>query len=73
MRKSTSVLILLIVIELLLVGGAIFMVWQVKSGAWSTSDPAEALSRILRVAFGAVPIVAVPFLLIYSAARRKGL
>ena len=73
MRKSTSVLILLLVIELLLVGGAAFMVWQVKSGAWNTADPAEALSRILTVAFGAVPLIAVPFLLIYFGARRKGL
>lgn len=73
MRKSTSVLILLLVLELLLIGGAAFMVWQVKSGAWKTSDQADALSRILTVAFGAVPLVAVPFLLIYLSARRKGL
>lgn len=73
MRKSTFVLILLLVLELLLAGGATFMVWQVKSGALSTTDPAELLSRILTVAFGAAPIVAAVFLLIYFDARRKGL
>src|SRR5690606_33964583 len=73
MKKSTSVLILLLTIELLLAGGAAFMVWQVRSGAWSTADPAEALSRILAVALAAAPLVAVPFLLIYFGARRRGL
>lgn len=73
MKKSTSVLILLLVLELLLAGGAAFMVWQVRSGAWSTTDPAELLSRILTVAFAAAPIVAVPFLMIYFSARRKDL
>lgn len=73
MKKSTSVLILLLVLEQLLAGGAAFMVWQVKSGALSTSTPDELLSRILTAAFGAAPIVAVPFLMIYFSARRKGL
>lgn len=73
MRKSTSVLILLLVLELLLAGGAAVMVWQVKSGALSTTDPAELLSRILTVAFAAAPIIAAVFLLIYFNARRKGL
>lgn len=73
MRKSTFVLILLLAVELLLAGGPAFMVWQVKSGALSTTDPAELLSRILTVAFGAAPIVAVPFLMIYFSARRKSL
>lgn len=73
MKKSTFVLIVLLVIELLLAGGAAFMVWQVKSGGWNTADPAEVLSRILTVAFGAAPIVALPFLIIYFSARRRGL
>ena len=72
MRRSTLMLVLLGVIEVLLVLGGIYMVNQVQSGAWNTPDPGEALSRILSVIGAAIPVVAVPFVILAIGLRRRG-
>ncbi|WP_374636975.1 hypothetical protein [Paracoccus sp. (in: a-proteobacteria)] len=72
MKPSTRILWLLLLIELLLMAGAAFMVRQVTTGAWHAPDPAEALRRILTVAGGVIPLVALPFVVIFTALRRKG-
>jgi hypothetical protein len=72
MRKSTRIFILLGIIEALIIAGAIFMVFQVTSGAWNAPDPSEAISRILAVAGGAIPLVGLPFVILAISLLRKG-
>ena len=72
MKQSTLILILLAIIELLLVVGTLYMVSQVTSGAWTAPDPQEALSRILSVMGAAIPLVALPFIVLAVSLRRKG-
>lgn len=72
MKKSNIVLILLLVLELLLVLGTWFLVSQIRSGAWGEWDEPEALKRLMTVAFGAAPLIAIPFLIIIFSLRRKG-
>lgn len=72
MRKSTRMFVLLLVVEVLLVLGAVYMVGQVSGGNWNTPDPQEAVSRIMTVIGAAIPLVALPFVLIGIGLRRKG-
>ncbi|NGP19375.1 hypothetical protein [Devosia aurantiaca] len=72
MRKSTRIFVLLLVIEVLLVLGSVYMVGQVSGGNWNAPDHQEAISRIMTVIGAAIPLVALPFLLIGIGLRRKG-
>jgi hypothetical protein len=72
MKKSTRALVGLVVIELLLLGGTAWMVMQTKSGAWSSPDPAEAISTITRIGGGAMGIVGVILLLAFFTHRKNG-
>jgi hypothetical protein len=72
MRASTRMFVLLAVIEVLLILGGIYMVSQVASGAWNAPDPQEAVSRITTVIGAAIPLVAIPFLLLAIGLRRQG-
>ena len=72
MKKSARALIGLLVIELALLGGTAWMVGQTRSGAWQTSDPAEAISAITRTGGGAMGIVAVILLLAFFRHRKNG-
>lgn len=72
MRRSTIIFILLGVIELLLILGAVFMASQVMSGAWNAPDPQEALSRIFTVIGAAIPLIAIPFVILAVGLRKKG-
>lgn len=72
MKKSTRALVGLVVLELVILSGAWWMVEQTHSGAWQTSDPAEAITRITETAGGAMGIIAVVLVLAFIHHRRKG-
>ena len=72
MKKSTRALIGLVVIEALLLGGAAWMVGQVKSGDWQSPDPAAAITTITSIAGGAMGIVAAVLVMAWLVHRRKG-
>jgi hypothetical protein len=72
MKKSTRALAGLIVIDGLLALGAAWMIWQTRSGAWHSPDPAAAITTITKTAGGAIGIVTVILLLAFSVHRRQG-
>lgn len=72
MKKSTRALVGLIVIDALLLGGAAWMVLQVKTGAWNAPDAGEAIQRITTIGGGAVGLVTVILALAFVVHRRKG-
>ena len=70
MKKSTRALA---VLELLLIGGAAWMVAQIKSGAWQTTvDPGEAITTITQIAGSAMGAVAAVLLVAWFVHRRGG-
>ena len=72
MKKSTRALLGLVILELLLLGGATWMVMQTRSGAWHASDPALAISTITQTAGGAMGIVAAILLVAFFVHRKNG-
>ncbi|CAM5525383.1 hypothetical protein MAUB1S_08762 [Mycolicibacterium aubagnense] len=72
MRKSTRILILTVVIELLLLTGAVYMITQTASGAWKTFNQAEALDRIYTTMGAAMGGVGAAFLFLAVVLRIKG-
>ena len=72
MKKSTRALVGLGVIEALLLGGAAWMVVQVKSGAWQTEYPVGAIIEITETAGGVMGVGAVVLLLAWFVHRRNG-
>jgi hypothetical protein len=72
MKKSTRALTGMIVLDLVLLAGAAWMVWQVRSGAWNAPDPAEAVSRITTTAGGAIGLITGVLLVAFVVHRRKG-
>ena len=73
MKKSTPALVGLIVIETLLLLGAIWMVVQVQTGAWqATVSKAEAISAITSGVGGIMGVVAAILLLAFFIHRRRG-
>ena len=58
MKKSTRALLGMVVIDLLLALGALWLVLQISTGdATTTVPPAEAISTITTIAGGAIGIV----------------
>lgn len=72
MKKSTRALVGLVVLELLVLGGAFWLVGQVQSGAMQAPDPAEAIARITQVAGGAMGVIAVILTLAFVTHKRRG-
>lgn len=72
MKKSTRALVGLVVLDGALAAGAAWMVWQVRSGAWTAPDPPAAISAITSTAGGAIGIVTAVLLLAFVVHRRKG-
>lgn len=59
MKASTRFLVLLVIIEALIIGGAFFSIWQIRSGAWNAgTQPDEVIKRIGSVAGMIAPIFA---------------
>ena len=72
MKKPTRALTGMVVLDALLVAGAAWMVTQVKSGTWNTSDPAATITEITRTAGGAIGIVTALLLVAFVVHRRRG-
>ena len=72
MKKSTRALLGLAVLELSLLGGTAWMVMQTKSGAWHTSDPALAITKITQTGGGAMGIIAAILLVAWFVHRKNG-
>ena len=73
MRSSSFILILLVLSEALILGGAAFAIGRIASGAWDAgSDPQEVVRRIGTVAGGAAPVVGIFLAAIYVVLRRQG-
>ena len=72
MKKSTRALVGLAVIELLLLGGAAWMVMQTKTGAWHAPDPAAAISAITSTAGAVMGLVAAILLIAFFVHRKNG-
>lgn len=70
MKKSTRTLVGLVVIDALLALGAAWMIWQTRSGQWSTPDPAAAISTITATVGGSMGIVTVILLMAFALHRR---
>jgi hypothetical protein len=73
MKKSTRALVGLVVLDALLLLGALWLVLKVRSGDWSTSvPPSEAIKTITSTAGGAIGFVTAILLLAFVFHRRKG-
>ena len=72
MKKSTRALTGMIVLDLVLLASAAWMVWQVRTGAWNTPDPGEAISRITTTAGGAIGLITGVLLVAFVSHRLKG-
>lgn len=72
MKKSTRALVGLVVIDGLLVLGAAWMVLQTKAGAWSSPDPAAAITTITSTVGAAIGIVTAILLVAAFVHRRRG-
>ena len=73
MKKSTRALAGMVALDALLVAGAAWMVWQTKTGAWNTPDPAATITEITRTAGGAIGIVTALLLVAFMVHRRRGI
>ena len=72
MRKSTRALVGAVAINLPLLAGAAWMVAQVKSGAWRTADPGEAIVRITTTFGGVIGLVTGLLLAVFIIRRLQG-
>lgn len=73
MKKSTRALVGLVVLDALLLIGALWLVLKVRSGEWSTTvPPSEAIGTITSTAGGAIGLVTAILLLAFVIHRRKG-
>ena len=72
MKKSTRALTGMAVLDALLVAGAAWMAFQVKSGTWNTPDPAATITEITRTAGGGIGIVTALLLVVFVVHRRRG-
>ena len=73
MKKSTRALVGLVVLDALMLVGALWLVLKVRSGDWSTSvPPNEAITTITSTAGGAIGVVTAILLLAFAIHRRKG-
>lgn len=72
MRKSSRIFILLVVFEVLLIAGTVFMIHQVTSGAWRTADAGFAIQRILTIMGSAIGGVGGVFLFLGIYLRLRG-
>ena len=72
MKKSTRALVGLVVIDTLLGIGALWMVWQTRTGAWHAPNPSEATSTIMATAGGAIGVVTAILLMAFFVHRRRG-
>ena len=72
MKKSTRALTGMVVLDLLIAFGALWMVMQVKSGAWTTNvPPAEAISTITSTAGGAIGVITAILLMAWWYWRKR--
>jgi len=72
MKKSTRALAGMIVLDGVVAGGAAWMVWQTRSGAWNAPDPAAAIASITQTAGGAIGIITGVLLVAFFVHRRRG-
>ena len=72
MRKSTRAIVGLLVIELALMCGMLWMVAQVKTGAWHAPDPAKAITTITATCGGAMGVAGAVLLVAFIRFRIKG-
>jgi hypothetical protein len=73
MKKSTRALVGLVVLDTLLLLGALWMVLKVRSGDWTTTvPPSEAITTITSIAGGAIGLITALLLLAFVIQRRKG-
>ncbi|MBA4490466.1 hypothetical protein [Paracoccus sp. S1E-3] len=75
MKRSTRVLILLVVFEALVIGGGYFSITQIRSGAWDGgTQPEELIKGISETVTMLVPVIGgifiFLFLLLWTAERR---
>ena len=72
MKKSTRALAGMVVLDLLLAGGTIYLVSLVQDGASTSVPPSEAISTITSIGGGAIGIVSGILLVAYFYHRRRG-
>ena len=73
MKKSTRALLGLVVIDLLIGAGTLWLVMQIKSGASTTNvPPEEAISTITSTGGAAIGIVTGILLVVWFIRRRRG-
>ena len=72
MKKSTRALVGMVVLDLVILGGAWWMLMQVRTGAWDAPDPAESGRRIGEAAGMAFGIVTALLLVAFLYHRRRG-
>lgn len=73
MKKSTRALIGMFVIDALILAGAAWLIWQIKTGAMRSAVPeGEAIQTITSTAGGAIGIVTGVLVVAFLTLRLKG-
>jgi len=72
MKKSTRALLGLVLLDLIVLGGAWYMVAQTRSRAWNSNDPAASIGMITTGAGALVGFISVVLLLAFIMHRRAG-
>ena len=72
MKSSTLLVILAVLVEGLIIGGAAFSIMQIRSGAWDAgTQPDEVIKRIGTVAGILVPVFGALMISLIMVARAK--
>ena len=72
MKKSTRAILGLLIIELGLMFGMLWMVAQVRTGTWHAPDPGKAIATITATCGGAMGIVGAVLLIAFIRFRIRG-
>ncbi len=72
MKRSTRAILGLLVIELALMYGMLWMVAQVKTGAWHAPDPGKSITTITAICGSAMGIAGAILLVAFIRFRIRG-
>ena len=73
MKKSTRALVGMIVLDGIVLAGAAWFVWQIKTGVVKTTvPPADAIVRITTIGGQIVGVITAVLLVVWFVHRRNG-